>query len=946
MAMAATHEKILVQGPIRFQHISALSFNVQSNQHGHMSIKGYFCPESAQNDSVQELTGRDFCLFAPKDEESNKLHPIFSGTAETSCVGRIGDVYVANMNLIGATSQLDIEPKSRSFQNVDMSYRQVVEDVLSYTPNASADFNAIADQPIKKTLIQYEETDWAFIKRLASMLGVSLMADVTTPFPRFSFGQTDLAQADLSANEYTILMDQRFYNLGSTEAGQYKPDFLCYMVPSLQYYPPGSKVLYDGQSLVVCEVNGTLIDSELLYTYKVGHSGWLGQRELKNQKLIGLSLQGTVTETQREIVRIKLDIDKGRNAGFYPFSWIPESGNLMYCMPKKGTRATLYLPSTDTGEAVVITSPRTNGDDCGEMSDPQMRCFTTEHGKKMCLYPTQMIFSGGAPNETLQIQMDQLNYMLMGSTRPIQIVARLNIDIKAPAVILSTPQEVQTGRSSVHAQAKVGLIIPKGTGGGNPPTGGGDTFFIMQFQFDALGEQGILLGLDPQPHDRFNDEPEALRNWGKLLLNFIIGAVVTVALVGLAVATGGIAGMALAALAVGTAAKTVQMTLVDGYTKSNRSAWGAIDFVLRGSVIDSRETLRSMWADIGNGAKELAHKFTDKYTEVSHGIVDVTGVAAYGLLSWAGLPTDGLDDLGRAVHGLLDVGNGISHGSIDLVAGVTKGAFTLSNGIEDGLIKFAEGVDRGGGRLLNAAGMALQDIATSKSAKDFASNVIGGAVDVAKAASAGAKDIAIGTAGAAKDIAKGIADGAKDIAIGTKDAVLDVTESTFSVLEKAVSPISNEEESSGEDTPALDFTGKLKGEDVTLPGVTVQTVTYTKRDTEELDRLRKEFNYSERANFLKSLGEDPDILLQAGFSETDIKSIQNGTVPPGWQVHHKLPLDDGGTNDPSNLVLIKNDPYHKVITNFQNAFAKTLSPGETKVVEFPIPEGNIYPPKH
>ncbi|MDE7170621.1 MAG: hypothetical protein K2O11_01940 [Oscillospiraceae bacterium] len=219
-------------------------------------------------------------------------------------------------------------------------------------------------------------------------------------------------------------MDERFYNLGSSESGQYKPDFLCYSVPSLQYHPLGSNVLYNNQSLIVCEVNGTLIDSELLYTYKVGHIGWLRQREIRNQKHIGLSLQGTVTETQREIVRIKLDIDKGRNAGFYPFSWIPESGNLMHCMPKKGTRATLYLPSVDTGEAVVITSPRTNGDDCGEMSDPQMRCFTTEHGKKMCLYPTQMIFSGGAPNETLQILLDQLTYMLMGSTRPIQIVAR------------------------------------------------------------------------------------------------------------------------------------------------------------------------------------------------------------------------------------------------------------------------------------------------------------------------------------------------------------------------------------------------------------------------------------------------------------------------------------------------------------------------------------------
>ena len=222
MAMAATHEKIMIQGPIDFQHISALSFNVQSNQHGHMTIKGYLHSDSALNDSVQELMGRDFCLFAPRDEESDKLSPIFYGTTETSYAERNGEVFAVVLNLTNATAQLDIEPKSRSFQNVDMSYRQVVENVLGYTPNASADFNSIADQPIQKTIIQYEETDWAFIKRLASMLGISLIPDVTTPFPRFSFGQTGQAQAELSANEFSILMDQRFYSLGSSETGQYK----------------------------------------------------------------------------------------------------------------------------------------------------------------------------------------------------------------------------------------------------------------------------------------------------------------------------------------------------------------------------------------------------------------------------------------------------------------------------------------------------------------------------------------------------------------------------------------------------------------------------------------------------------------------------------------------------------------------------------------------------
>lgn len=62
-------------------------------------------------------------------------------------------------------------------------------------------------------------------------------------------------------------------------------------------------------------------------------------------------------------------------------------------------------------------------------------------------------------------------------------------------------------------------------------------------------------------------------------------------------------------------------------------------------------------------------------------------------------------------------------------------------------------------------------------------------------------------------------------------------------------------------------------------------------------------------------GKYGDDLSNMGFSDADILKLQNGKVPTGYQVHHKLPLDDGGTNSYDNLVLIKNDAYHKVITN-------------------------------
>lgn len=586
MAVATTHEKMLIQGPIEFIHILELSLHTRSNEHGYMSVQGYLNPELALSNSLRNLEGSDFSLFTLQKEDADKLHPAFFGTADLFKVNRTGEVFFAKTHIVGATALLDVELKSRSFQDVNMTYRQVVETVLCDTPNASADFADIANQPIQKPLIQYEETDWAFIKRLASMLGTQLIPDCTTPYPRFSFGYVSQPIGDLAADEYAVIQDSRFYALGSTEAGLYKPDFLCYMVPSLQYYRLGSQVSFNDQPLVVCEQDGILRDGELLYTYKIGRPNWFFQREIKNEKLIGLCLSGTVLETNREVARLKLDIDEGRKPGSYPFSWIPESGNIMYCMPKLGTRASLYLPSYNTGEAVVITSPRTNGDTCDEMADPQNRCFTTEHGKKMGLFPKTMFFSGGAPAETLQIRLDDLNCMLVESTRTIQVVAKLQINVEAPKVTLSSPQELQTSRSPIQAQARVSLIMAKGTGGGNPPTGGGDTVLTMQYQFDALGEQGILCGTEFCTYPPFDDEPASfdLTGW---LINIAIGVAVAAVFVAAAILTAGTSVIltgALVGAAAGAAVATTAIAVSD-YKSGNVRSLGDAAYGIAGGTL-------------------------------------------------------------------------------------------------------------------------------------------------------------------------------------------------------------------------------------------------------------------------------------------------------------------------------------------------------------------------
>ena len=144
----------------------------------------------------------------------------------------------------------------------------------------------------------------------------------------------------------------------------------------------------------------------------------------------------------------------------------------------------------------------------------------------------------------------------------------------------------------------------------------------------------------------------------------------------------------------------------------------------------------------------------------------------------------------------------------------------------------------------------------------------------------------------------------------------------------------------------LDVEGPLRGTQQPLPGFYYVPLMYTKRSTADLAALRSRFN-TVRKKFMKQLATDPTTLAQlraAGISEAEIARAAKGGVPDGWQVHHKLPLDDGGDNAFDNLMLIENDPYHLAITNLQNQLTNNLGVGDSLPVQWPMFNGIIYPP--
>lgn len=98
----------------------------------------------------------------------------------------------------------------------------------------------------------------------------------------------------------------------------------------------------------------------------------------------------------------------------------------------------------------------------------------------------------------------------------------------------------------------------------NPPTGG-STSLVMQYQFDMLGEQGVLCGWEHVEYRAFEDAPTefALTGW---LTNLVLGAIVGIVFVGLAIATMGtstiLTGLLLGA-ATGTFVATGEIAITD-----------------------------------------------------------------------------------------------------------------------------------------------------------------------------------------------------------------------------------------------------------------------------------------------------------------------------------------------------------------------------------------------
>ncbi len=136
-----------------------------------------------------------------------------------------------------------------------------------------------------------------------------------------------------------------------------------------------------------------------------------------------------------------------------------------------------------------------------------------------------------------------------------------------------------------------------------------------------------------------------------------------------------------------------------------------------------------------------------------------------------------------------------------------------------------------------------------------------------------------------------------------------------------------------------------------LHGFSHVAINYEKKtNREQYKAERAAFDRQHRKAWVKEIAvTHRDQLLAAGLTEAQITTMAKyGRTPDNYDVHHRLPLDDGGSNTPSNYLLLRSDIEHRALHGYFNPAelrVRLLASGEQAVVAFPQPPCDtvIYP---
>ena len=274
--------------------------------------------------------------------------------------------------------------KSRSFLNGSMTYMDVARKVLADYGRFDIKDEITGNVLIPEMLLQYEESDWVFLRRLASHFGTSLLVESSADCGKVYFGIPDINYGmELHKEDYVLEKDLNHYSRILEPLGVLSQEASKWNIRTRQYLQMGEAVSLNKVLTWVTGMKIFTTNGELVYRYSLSRREGLKREKEKNPRIYGMSIPATVKERNGNQIRVHFDIDPVYEAasGLKYFTYAIESSSF-YCMPVEGSRVHIYFPEHDEQSAVAVHAIG-SGSGGGESRNPENKSFSDPSGSAM-----------------------------------------------------------------------------------------------------------------------------------------------------------------------------------------------------------------------------------------------------------------------------------------------------------------------------------------------------------------------------------------------------------------------------------------------------------------------------------------------------------------------------------------------------------------------------------
>ena len=424
-------EKMFVTGAVELNQMLNFEMKAEMNEHAVLKLEGLM--NNLTDESYCNLIGKKMSLIC---EEEGINTPVFTGLIQESRFFFKGEECYIKLKCISSSYEFDKDKKCTFYQNKHMTYRKMLDHVSGKGRNIL--FTCGSGLEIDTPLLQYEETDWEFCKRIASQFGTVVIPEITGEYPQISVGVIKGKQHRLEeTNDYKCQMEWGEYRKKRLLYECKPEDFCIYTVSGSLNYMLGDKVWFKDSKKIVISKYVSLENGLIQVKYKLGSQAVAGLKPFFNNRICGLCLGGTVKWTSNENIKVNLDLDRNKeplDEELFPFEYVPVTGNIMYAMPEIGTKVQLYFSNEKENSGIVIGSVNENI----HYPEASEKTFQTKEGKRLDIHSAQMNLS----SEVNQISMtlaDQLGINLF-SQKYICIHAKDNIKVRTGgSVTMDTP---------------------------------------------------------------------------------------------------------------------------------------------------------------------------------------------------------------------------------------------------------------------------------------------------------------------------------------------------------------------------------------------------------------------------------------------------------------------------------------------------------------------------